>query len=109
MCTMTHPYVYHDVLYNFLNTVSNGDQILNLLFAVLTLEEACMPGMIHICTMTHSYVCHGAFLCVVTYVTPVINGDQILQQPFAEITVEETWVPALIHVCCMTMCATTHS
>jgi len=60
MCAMTYFYVF----YNFLNTVSNGDQILNQLFAVLTLEEACMLGMIHICTMSHSYVCHDAFLCV---------------------------------------------
>ena len=68
-CATTHFYVCHESF----DTVSNGDQmmsanaqeiILQQLSAGLTAEDLTVAELIHICTMTHPYVCHDVFLCV---------------------------------------------
>jgi len=68
-CATTHFYVCHESF----DTVRNGDQmmsanaqeiILQQLSAGLTAEDLSVAELIHICTMTHPYVCHDVFLCV---------------------------------------------
>jgi len=72
-----------------LTLVINGDQILQQLFAVLTLEEACVPALIHMCCMTHSYVCHDAFLCM----------PRLIHHLDLSILGEHTGLRAVSHAC----------